>query len=96
MGDYALTVCPICHMDVENCVCSSAIKQEPMPKKGDAIIIQDEVIKDIEARKNFGYSKYGTYLQPNNGRNSLLDAYQEALDLVIYLKQKLIEEANET
>lgn len=30
-------------------------------------------------------------LQPHNGRNALIDAYQEALDLVVYLRQALEE-----
>jgi hypothetical protein len=32
-----------------------------------------------------------TYLQAHNGRDALLDAYQEALDLAIYLRQALAE-----
>lgn len=36
--------------------------------------------------------KYGTYLQAFNGRNSLRDAYDEALDLCMYLRQKIEEE----
>lgn len=96
MGDYALTVCPICHMDVENCVCSSAIKQEPMPN-GLGINVQDEVIKDMRERMEFGKAKYGQYLKTFNGRNALKDAYQEVLDLAVYLKQRILEEeANET
>ena len=49
------------------------------------------VISDMEARDNHGRKKYGTPLQPQNGRDSLQDAYEEALDLVVYLKN-LIEE----
>lgn len=39
-----------------------------------------------------GEQKYGTRLQTFNGRNALIDAYQEALDLVMYLRQKFLEE----
>lgn len=35
--------------------------------------------------------KYGTPLQANNGRNPLIDAYQEALDLCVYLRQEIEE-----
>jgi len=49
-------------------------------------------MEDMEARREMGLRKYGTVLQPNNGRNALVDAYQEALDLVVYLRQKIEEE----
>ena len=39
-----------------------------------------------------GIEKYGTVLQPNNGRNALVDAYQEALDLAVYLRQRIEED----
>ena len=69
-----------------------ASKGEPMPKSG-GVNIMPEVIKDLKARDRVGTKKYGTTLQSNNGRNCLMDAYQEALDLVMYLKQALIEQA---
>ena len=53
--------------------------------------IQDMVIADIEARKAVGVERYGTVLQPFNGRSALMDAYQEALDLCQYLRQMLYE-----
>ena len=53
--------------------------------------IQDLVKDDIEARKQVGIERYGTVLQPHNGRDTLIDAYQEALDLCNYLRQLLYE-----
>lgn len=50
------------------------------------------VIRDIEVRMAHGLQKYGVALQPFNGRKSTQDAYEEALDLCIYLKNKLVEE----
>jgi len=44
---------------------------------------------DLEARKALGLERYGTILQPHNGRDSLVDAYQEALDLVAYLRNEI-------
>ena len=44
---------------------------------------------DLLERKELGLARYGTILQPNNGRNSLVDAYQESLDLVAYLRNEL-------
>lgn len=66
---------------------------EPMPERGDKIVV-DELIKDIQDRKQFGFGKYGTYLMANNGRNALVDMYQELLDALIYCKQILIETEN--
>lgn len=46
------------------------------------------VIEDVRERKAMGLAKYNTILQPNNGRDSLVDAYQEALDLAAYLRNE--------
>ncbi len=53
--------------------------------------IQKLVRADLEAREQVGIERYGTPLQPNNGRDALLDAYEEALDLACYLKQAIVE-----
>lgn len=63
----------------------------PMPNDGQ--FITDMVIEDMAKRADFGLRKYGTKLQAHNGRNALQDAYEEALDLCVYLKQKLVEDA---
>jgi hypothetical protein len=49
------------------------------------------VLEDMRARDAEGRRKYGVPLQPNNGRDALVDAYQEALDLVVYLRQAIHE-----
>jgi hypothetical protein len=67
---------------------------EPPPVVNDRICIQDLVIQDVEARKVGGLKKYGTLLQAFNGRDALRDAYQEALDLVQYLRQAIEEREN--
>lgn len=51
--------------------------------------MQDLVIKDIEARKEIGLKRYGQLLKADDGRDNLLDAYQEALDLAVYLRKEL-------
>lgn len=56
--------------------------------------IQDMVINDIRDRKELGISRYGTALQANNGRDMAKDAYEEAMDLTIYLKG-LMEEISD-
>jgi hypothetical protein len=44
------------------------------------------VVDDMVARDAHGRAKYGTPLQPFNGRDSLWDAYEEALDQAVYLR----------
>jgi|GEM_PF-6547068 len=53
--------------------------------------ITNLVKRDLEARARTGRKKYGTRLKPHNGRNALVDAYQEALDLACYLRQAIEE-----
>lgn len=47
---------------------------------------EHEVLGDIAERHLMGMAKYGTPLQPFNGRDSLQDAREESMDLVVYLK----------
>lgn len=54
------------------------------------------VIADLEARSEAGKIKYGTALYTENGRDALVDLYQELLDAVCYLKQRLLEDKNQT
>lgn len=61
----------------------------PIPASGRPIA--DLVAEDIAARKAAGIERYGVPLQAHNGRDALLDAYQEALDLACYLRQALAE-----
>lgn len=67
------------------------ISNQKIPQPGDKIVL-DHVVSDIIMRAHVGKEKYGTFLMTNNGRNPLVDAYQEALDLVVYLKQALLEQ----
>jgi Fe-S cluster assembly ATPase SufC len=43
-----------------------------------------------------GKKKYGVPLRAHNGRNALQDAYEEAQDMMLYLKQALVEEEDST
>lgn len=70
-------------------------QQAPKPNSGKDCWL--EVLEDMKGRRELGISRYGTALQPHNGRNSLRDAYEEALDLCVYLKQCILElDANKT
>lgn len=61
--------------------------------RGDIVAVENimSVMMDIVARVKMGEAKYGTVLQANNGRNALLDAYQERIDELIYMRQALKE-----
>jgi len=50
------------------------------------------IVKLMQERKEFGFSKHKTYLTPHNGRDSIVDAIQEQLDCVVYLMNAIIEE----
>lgn len=64
---------------------------QPLPILNDLDSVQSAVIADLGERTEVGIERYGTALQPWNGRDALRDAYEEALDLTCYLKQVLIE-----
>ena len=68
---------------------SAAVHEPPPTGQGQPII--DLVRSDFEARAKAGEAKYGTLLRANNGRDALMDAYQEAVDLCMYLRQAIYE-----
>jgi hypothetical protein len=65
--------------------------EQPAPVPNDDAEIPALVLADIESRRALGISRYGSALQANNGRDMLTDAYEEALDLAIYLRAVLRE-----
>lgn len=67
--------------------------EQPWPVANTSAPVWELVISDMRKRDHVGRQRYGTPLQINNGRDALLDAYQEALDLAVYLRQA-IEERN--
>ena len=80
-------------------------QKQPPPVPNNEPAIADYVIKDlaelefhsislvpeITARRHFGEQSYGVALQAHNGRDAAVDAFQEVLDLVVYLKQECLE-----
>lgn len=52
---------------------------------------RDLAIADMRERDAAGEAKYGTRLRPGNGRDQLVDAFQESLDLAVYLRTSLAE-----
>ena len=67
----------------------AATPQPPPRPDLSATDVQTLVIADIVKRREFGIAKYGTPLQVDNGRDALVDAYQEVLDLACYLRQEI-------
>ena len=63
---------------------------QPAPSEGMGDVTAD-VIQDLKERSAVGALRHGTVLQYGNGRDAGLDAYQEALDLVCYLRQAMGE-----
>lgn len=53
--------------------------------------IWDLVVDDMKGRDQFGFRKYGRHLELHDGRDTLRDAYEEALDLAVYLKKAMME-----
>ena len=52
------------------------------------------VAVDMQQRHEFGVAKYGVPLVASNGRDHLADAYQEALDGVVYLRAEIENSLN--
>jgi len=45
----------------------------------------------VHRKAGFGLAKYGTALQADNGRDWWADAWQEALDMIAYTAQGMME-----
>lgn len=52
----------------------------------------EDVIDDLEKRIAHGMAEYGTPLLPHNGRHALWDAYEEVMDMALYLRQVILED----
>ncbi len=70
-------------------------RPEPPPLPNARPATWELVIEDMRARDHSGRAKYGTPLQPFNGRNNLIDLYQELLDACVYVRNE-IEERGES
>ena len=70
---------------------TAEVVPQPAPT-GNGEVVLVAVLGDLTARAEHGRKTYGTYLKTRNGRSALQDAYEEALDLCMYLKQRLMEE----
>ena len=73
---------------------SKGVSEQPEPVSNNGDYVYLRVMEDMRARADMGLKKYGTYLQAFNGRDGLRDAYEEVLDLAVYLRQ-VIDERDE-
>jgi len=80
-----------CYCRTHTCKLRSREGDQPLPTVNTHPAIQDLVIRDMEERKAVGLERYGTLLQPHNGRDVLVDLYQELLDACMYIRQTLYE-----
>lgn len=79
---------------------SPATAKQP-PPTGDGIdvtesiialpVVGDELAQDFARRSLKGRLEYGTSLKTHNGRDAVVDAYQELLDAAVYLHQAWLE-----
>lgn len=53
-----------------------------------------ELVQRMAARDALGRERYGTSLQTGNGRDALMDALEEALDLCAYTRQAFEEDSH--
>lgn len=67
---------------------------QPSPKRNSHPEVMKLFLKDLEERYQEGVRRYGVPLQPFNGRAPLQDAYEEAVDLALYLRQAIYERDN--
>lgn len=72
-------------------VADSLSSPEPAPTDGEGPAIWSLVVADMKERDAFGREKYGKPLRAADGRKTLRDAYQEALDLAVYLRKAIYE-----
>lgn len=56
-----------------------------------ARLLEVDAKSEIKKRKQFGLDKYGTALQPFNGRDNLEDALDELIDAAVYLRAQQYE-----
>ena len=78
--------------DAQECKAEHAATSKQSAPKGSGNPILGMVLADLTNRALEGKEKYGEPLKAHNGRNALWDAYQEALDLAMYLRQLIQEQ----
>lgn len=62
---------------------------QPLPQAGVAKKTWQLVVDDMWERDEMGARKYGVRHQHDNGRDHLVDGYQEVLDLACYMRAEI-------
>ena len=60
-------------------------------KKGDQKAVIVKVLDDLLDRANVGKTKHGSVLRSHDGSDGLVNAYIQALDMVIYMRHEIME-----
>lgn len=77
------------------------VLREPLPAKrkrmsaGDYVEITPQIIGYLQERAAMGRARYGRALHTHNGRDALVDLFEELADALGYTAQKLIEDRGE-
>lgn len=66
--------------------------EQPAPMPGRESVT-DWLIERLKERREHGRATYGRELETFNGRDVGRDAWEEALDLLVYLSQQRMEQA---
>lgn len=80
----------------EICDAGTPIRDQPPPVPSDRPSILGLVIADFRERERVGIERYGTPLQAHNGRDAMVDLYQELQDACAYIRQKIEERTDDT
>ena len=100
LGICCASLCPCLRLEIEDELPADYCPycRQKLPSRGETMeeIVKTFVLTDILKRVEAGENKYGTYLKTNNGRDALWDAYEEAIDLVFYLRQAILERQEKT
>lgn len=65
--------------------------RQPKPRRNSSRPIIDMVVEDLRRRAGEGEIQYGAPLQVFNGRDPLLDLYEELQDATLYVRQEIEE-----
>lgn len=75
---------------------------QPPPQPGGMVVLDEsvcyvefmgnpQIADDLRARAEMGKDRYGTLLMTHNGRDAVMDCYQECLDALMYIMQAKLE-----
>jgi hypothetical protein len=92
VADYTVQPKPI---DVEGAISSHDLViqdlLEAAPMNPECVMLAD----DFKKRKEYGLRKYGVVLHPDNGRDHVKDAFDEVVDLLVYLRTLMVADDEE-